>query len=1013
MARSVLRTAWLLVGLLLVATVATAATEYSVADGLSQNSALALARDDDGFLWIGTEDGLNRFDGYEFRVYRPADQAPAAIAAAYIKDIAAAGRYLFLATNGGGLAVFDRVDERFRTLGVVDGMPADHLNRLAYLAPGELYVGTRNGLVRLHWQGDPMTAAMQITPVVVGGDRPRSEFWELEQGPSGLWIGTGDGVFRVDAAGQVSETAVVGTTRPFNIDALLEAPAGVLWVGSWNQGLFRIDLSSAQTRHFIPDAADTPGMRSARILELAAGPDGSVYIGTDRGLTWYDPGCDCIKALDQRRSARVAGRGFLVQALQVDARGGVFAGFWGEGLVRFTPSDRVFHVEQKRDEGPEGLNHSRVRALLEDRHGDLWVGSFGGGVQRIVEADRSDGAPWRFESLPFPAGAPPEARLVWSLLEDRAGHYWAATDDGLYERAPDARDWTREQPIGSELAMPGTRCLLEDSRGRIWVGSSNGLGRIDARGEPRREIDFLGSVPAEPVYRPQDLNIFALFQDTSERLWVGTWAGLHILDADGRSLAHYRIADGLPGPIVWDIHRHSDGSLWLATNGGLTRVIDPEAITALKFESLSNRAGFPRGTIYGIASDRAGQLWLTGNQGLIRLDPVRGSFHVWRSSDGIAADEFAAGAMTVGAQGRLYIGGVGGLTAVDPVQLHTQTERPNPRLASAVLGDRRVRLDAGPERTPTITLDAQHPPLILDFTGLIYDTPAAAQYAYRLDRQADFTVLGARRSLILDRLPIGTHRLELKVDNQGSSTARPLLRLDVSPPYYLTWTFRIAVVAAAALALSLLYVWRIGALTRLRRRLEVEVSTRTRELRNQKEALEATAEALAVANAKLKTLSAIDPLTGLPNRRELIERIGVALRVPGAPSVALAVIDLDQFKRVNDSHGHLAGDAVLRDFAEVMQAQAQRGDAVGRWGGEEFIALIADADAESAQGWADELLARVRSRRVATAGGQIGYRISVGVAVAAAGDDMDALVARADRALYAAKNGGRDRAVMG
>ncbi|MBK9654863.1 MAG: hypothetical protein IPO66_05075 [Rhodanobacteraceae bacterium] len=161
-----------------------AATEYSVAEGMSQNSALALARDDDGFLWIGTEDGLNRFDGYEFRIYRPSDHDATATAASFIRDIAVAGQHLFLATNGGGLAIFDRTTEHFRTLDVADGLPANHFNALDLARPGTLYLASRTGLVRLDWQGDPMTAKFTVTPIVVGSDPPRTDLWELRRGPA-------------------------------------------------------------------------------------------------------------------------------------------------------------------------------------------------------------------------------------------------------------------------------------------------------------------------------------------------------------------------------------------------------------------------------------------------------------------------------------------------------------------------------------------------------------------------------------------------------------------------------------------------------------------------------------------------------------------------------------------------------------------------------------------------------------------------------------------------------------
>ena len=984
-----------------------AATEYTVAEGLSQNSALALARDDDGYLWIGTEDGLNRFDGHEFRVYRPSDRDPSATASAYIRDIAVGGRYLYLATNGGGLSIFDRVSARFRAVGVADGLPAEHYNAVDLPRPGTLYLASRSGLHRVDWQGDPMAAAFTVKPIEVGANPPRRDIWELRRGPSGLWVGSGDGVFRVDAEDRVQALDVDGAERPFNVDSLLEVPAGSLWVGTWNHGLYRIELASGKTRRFLPGNGDAPGLRTRRVLKLAAGPGGSVYLGTDRGLAWFDPVCDCIKALDHRRSARVAGRGFSVEALDVDERGGVFAGHWGEGLVRFTPSDLVFHVERDRSDGTTGLSQGRGRAMLEDQRGDLWVGSFGGGVQRVAAAARRDGIEWPFEALPFDAAAPEGARLVWSLLQDRAGRVWAATEDGLYWTASERPTWRREPALPPSLRSGSARVLLEDQGGRLWVGSSAGLWRFDAFGEPRRPVPLARAGAEEPWFAQQDRSVYALHRDSEQRIWVGTSGGLHILDPDGTPLARYRVADGLPGAIVWDIHRHADGTLYIGSNGGLARVADASDIARLRFEPIGRLAGLPSGMIYAIASDRQGQLWLTSNRGLIRFDPASLRHRVWRRRDGIASDEFASGAAASGSQGWLYFGGIDGLTAVQPERLRDLPESPRPSLARATLGEVELAPAADPTRLPQLDLQHGHAPLILDFTGLVYDSPDTVRFRYRLDPNGSFHDLGTRRSLILDRLPDGEHSVELRVDNEGRSATRELLHIRVAPPYWATWTFRVAAGAFLVLLLTVAYLLRTRQLHRQQRRLEAEVGARTRELRNQKEALEATAEALATANAKLRMLSTIDPLTGLPNRRELIERIG-RLLAESSP-LALAVIDLDQFKRINDEHGHLAGDAVLRDFGALAAGQTLRGEVVGRWGGEEFLALLPGADRARAQRWAEDLLAGVRGRRVPAGSEAIGYRTSIGLALAASGDDMDALVARADRALYRAKAAGRDR----
>ena len=989
---------------------ARAETEYSLADGLSQNSVLSMARDEDGFLWLGTEDGLNRFDGYEFRVFRPEGSNALAAGANYIRALQAAGQYLFLATNGGGLAIFDRHSERFRLLGVADGLPAEHLNSLALVGPQTLYLASRNGMARLQWQGDPMLAQMRITPLPFGDHARHKDVWDLHAGASGLWIATGDGVFRADPNARVEPLAVPGAESPFNADSLLEFPAGVLWIGTWSQGLFRIDLISGAVRQFLPGHDDTRGLRAARVHALKAGPGGIVYIGTDRGLSWFDPACDCLKLLEHRRSARVAGRGFTLLALQVDEHGGVFAGFWGEGLVRFTPHDRVFHVERPRDDSPPGLNHTRVRALLEDRAGDLWVGSGGGGVQRVPAKQRIDGAPWPFESLPFSAQAPEAARLVWHLLQDRSGRIWVGTDDGLYWTDPQRIDWQRERPFGEDVAMPSVRHMLEDSRARLWVASSGGLGRIDGPGMPRRHIP-IADEGTEPWFRRQDESVHSLYQDPEQRLWIGTSGGLHIMDADGTVLARYRASDGLPGPIVWSIYRHIDGSLWLATSGGLARVLlNGRGVEGLRFEDVSGQVGLPHGGVFGILGDRDGQLWLTGNRGLIRFHPTTLEYRTWKQSEGIASDEFTINALTRGADGRLYLGGIDGITAFDPSGLREQLERPRPTLTRISQDGEALRLSAVDGAVTALQLDHAHAPVILDFAGLVFDAPGSARFSYRLDPSVGFTELGARRSLILDRLPHGSQVLELAVDNRGARVSRQLLAIEVIPPLSATMPFRIALALTVALLLALLYWWRVRQLTAQRRHLESQVSARTRELRAQKEALEATAEALVVANDKLKSLSLIDPLTSLPNRRALIEQTETALRSATAgASPALALIDLDHFKRINDEHGHLAGDDVLRDFARILAALSTSSLMVGRWGGEEFLVVFSPDEAAGASQWAERLLAQVRARRVLHGQLSLSYRISIGLAPAVLGDSMNSLLGRADHALYGSKAQGRDR----
>lgn len=985
---------------------ARAATEYSVADGLSQNSVLAMVRDAEGFIWLGTEDGLNRFDGYEFRVHRPSDALPAGAPADYVRDLAIADPYLFLATNGGGLVVFDRRDGRYRQFDRAQGLLSDHLTAVELAGEGQLYLASRGGLERLRWQGDPMQARFEVQVLGASGMGER-EFWELYAGPSGIWAGSGDALLRIDTNGELLPFDVAGSTAPFNTDALLESPAGVLWVGSWDQGLFRVRLDTGETRRFLPGQSDAQGLRSTRILSLAEGPGGVVYVGTDRGLAWFDPGCDCLKVLNHRRAARFGGRGFLVQSLLADAQGGVFAGYWGEGLVRFSPQDRAFHVEGHREDGPPALNHHRVRTSLESRDGSLWVGSFGGGLQR-VRGERKLGVPWAFETVPLGREPDEAARLVWNLLEARDGGIWVGTDAGLFHRRADSEEFVPEQASEDAATMPGVRVLAEDARGRLWVGSSSGLGLLEADGAARRRIAVADA--NSPLWlRRQMENLQSLHIDAEQRIWLGSWAGLSILDAEGNTLARYGVTEGLPGPIVWDIHRHSDGSLWLATSGGLARVHAGAGVQALRFEALGRQQGMPSGPVLGLVSDRGGHLWITSNRGLLRLKPETGDVRLFTRALGIASDEFATQAESIGRNGWLYFGGIDGLTVFDPERLPQVLEPPRPRVAGLSIDGASLPLPlTGDSEIPKLRLPHDHGALIIDLSGMVFDKPEAVRFRYRLQPDAPLLDLGSRRSLVLDHVPPGLSRLEVEVDNQGELGAARLLSIEVVPPFTSTLWFRGLVLVLALVLLALLYAWRVRALTRQRTQLEREVGERTRELRRQKEALEATALALGEANQRLRTLLLMDPLTGLANRRSLIELMQARFGQGARELPALLLLDLDHFKRINDSCGHQAGDAVLRDFAQLLRSRVPEGGEVGRWGGEEFLCLLPAQPPELAWQWAERLLEDVRQRRVGWDGQALSYRVSAGLARAAAHEDMDSTLARADDALYAAKAAGRD-----
>ncbi len=984
---------------------------FDVDDGLPQNSAVAMTVDRYGLLWVGTEDGLARFDGQRFVAFDDAVDR-GWLPGNYIVALASDDDAVWIAAESGGLARFDLNRERFDVVPLRDPDGGAPLNIWSLTVDGDtLWVGTRDrGLFALdrkhpervldHWhEGAPEpTRRLPLRAV---------RDVAIDARDRGLWIAGVDGLFHLDA----ERGAARGAARAEALDGidLQRADAdiasvfgrndGSLWLGLRSHGVAR-RREGAHAFSILPfaaiEGAETPVVN--RLIETA---NGHIVAATDRGLQLYDTDCDCFRAPASASPLRRALDDAMVLSVVGDGDI-IWAGSWNRGLFRFDPQAPDFDLLTPADLGGREAPVA-PRSLYVDREQRLWVGSFGAGARYATIEDRPM-AQWSWQRWLGQVGS--RDRQVWTFAETGDGDLFIGSDVGVTRWRNQGRDVVHLDLEPEQ--MDELRRLLAASDGAIWASTVGGVHRIDPQTLATRRFARDDGL--------NDLRVYALAEWPHGRLLIGTWSGLYTLALTGDHIEAMPLH--IPGQpqgagLVWDLHTDAEGGVWIGTSNGLLH-LDRDGTTRRFDES----DGLPNGVVYAIEARGEHELWLSTNRGLARFDRRTGSAIAFDAEDGLQGNEFGFGMAAQDARGRMYFAGLGGVSRFDPARMQITPRAPQPMLTRFFLRDREIAVgsvvnDAVPLpnslfATDRIALGWRDRDLGFAFSALAGDPAARLRFRYRLSgKDEDWIDAGERRYVSYTNLAPGQYDFTVKVaDRFGREGPERRIHIDLAPPLWATWPFRIVAALAAMLLLAALLHWRVATLKRSREQLAAEVARQTERIRVQNEQLEA-------ANQALFDRSIRDPLTGAFNRRhfgELAEQAYLGCRARGQP-FALLLFDLDHFKLINDRHGHAAGDAVLCAVAQAIRPLLAGQEAMARWGGEEFVVMWPNHDAVAAMDRACTLRDVLRALRIAADGTPLRVTASFGLACATTTHQpgLEALLAEADAALYRAKADGRDR----
>lgn len=801
--------------------------------GLSQGTVNCLLQDRIGFLWLGTQDGLDRYDGYRFTVYKHDPQDPTSLPSSWISALALdpSGDF-WIGTEGGGLARWHQASDSFTSYRHdprdPSSLSSDRVRAVYVDRQGVLWAGTfdaglnrldpeRGSFVRFRHRPDDKAS--------LSDDRVRAIY---EDRLGQLWVGTLGGLNRFDRGSGTfaryrHDPADVTSLSSDAVLALLEDHAGTLWVGT-EKGLNRRLPGGAGFARYRHDPAQPASLSHDLVRVLFEDGERRLWIGTDRGLNLLEDAAAGIFAAYRQSPADPSSLSAdRVAAIYQDRGGVMWIGTQGGGASKWNPRSWAFGHQRADPSRAESLSSNAVSAFAEDGEGRLWIGTLGGGLDLL---DRSSGRVTVYRHRPGDPQSLSDDR-VSSLLRDRQGSLWIGTFEGLDRLDPGARAFRhyRHDPRRpSSLSSNVVASLFEDRQGNLWVGTYGAGFNLLLRGSDA--FRRFRHRPDDPTSLRND-QVLAFAED-DEALWIGTFEGLDRFDPESGTFQHLGELDA-----VFVLHRDDAGTLWIGTRSGLYRLTGIEASGAATFDRFGERDGLPNEVIWGIQPDDRGRLWLSTNKGLCRFEKQHGELRCFDVSHGLQSNEFNYGAHFRSRSGELFFGGVNGFNAFFPDAVGAHSAPPPVVVTSFTKLNNEVDFGRPLFAVDAITLDHRDYFFSFELAALDYAAPHKNRYRYMLEGlDHDWVDVGERRLLTFTNLDPGTYVLRAQGANSDGAwnEAGVAVRITITPPFWLTWWFKAAVLLSGLAGAALVHSLRTRSIRRNNERLKRLVEERTREL---------------------------------------------------------------------------------------------------------------------------------------------------------------------------------------
>ncbi len=1082
-------------------------SSWTTKEGLPSDSINDIIQDRTGYIWIGTFNGLVRFDGINFITFSKYDKHgfESNSVTSIIEDESGS---IWIGTNGEGISRYrNNKFTMFKNKILMNKI----IKSLSIDRSGVFWIGTGNGLLVADRRGN--------ISIPLKGQYNEQNIESLYHDPDGqMWISTEGRGLSVFSNGILQSYPVLKNLKNTVVTAVMKDSVKNIWIGTKNQGLFIIKEG------ILSNFKNHRKFNANTITSIRQGVHRCVWISTDSGLFRYSNNdFNSYKEKDGLSDNQVS-------KILEDKEGSIWIATSRGGINKLSDGKFVSMTSM------QGLVNDKVNSVFQDAENTFWIGTDGG--LSIV----SDGKFVRSDITEYLNGV-----RVRHINKDSKGRIWISTysDFGMVTYFKG-----RIENFTTKNGLSSNRCRvsIEDQAKNIWIGTPNGLNMIDPGSAIRTFTKKNGL---------SDNYILSIFEDSEHKLWITTnGGGITILNR-GR-FSTLKVRDGLPSNIVFRVHEDKDKIIWISTSGGLSR------FDSKKFFNYSKKNGLPDNAVFQVLEDSSGMMWLTAEQGIfiakkLSLNQIAedgsGSIKtvLYNNLDGLLDSPTPVSWAIITNRGKNMFPTLMGIASIDTLNIPTN-EKPPPLLIEMIRIDNR---NYSP--TQIKTLSPNYKRLTFAYTALSYVIPHKVQYRYKLEGfDEEWSGLTTKREVSYTILPPGKYIFRVKaVNNDGVwNVGNVQIPFSQKPFFYQTLWFYIATILSLIGIIALVLGLRIRNLRKRSAELEKQVAERTAELRTTdrivaninkeieigkllKVLLQQTmilfpqaekgviltldkpskkfvhqisrgyedittsginlsfeeafnryvkkgqefetgiyvhrefnskadkvaskidipesmiamtitfgdtidgffilenmtdAEAFTIDDAKklmrvrehaisavfkarthqkLEEAAIKDPLTGLHNRRKMIEVLENELIRSERANQPFCIVmcDIDHFKKVNDTHGHDCGDYVLVEISKLIKSTIRKQDFVGRWGGEEFLLLYPETSSEGGEIVTEKVRSIIDNTVFLYKGTSLKITMTFGIAMHSENKSIDDVIIEADDALYEGKKQGRNRII--
>ncbi|SFE00728.1 Signal transduction histidine kinase [Chitinophaga sp. CF118] len=820
-------------------------------EGLSQSNVTSILQDIRGWMWLGTQDGLNKYDGYQFKVYKNDESNTTSLSNNFVKSIAQDKKgNIWIGTWGGGLNRFDRETEQFIRYAHdnhnTNSLSNDFISSLFIDSDDNLWIGTESGgLNKYNYKTNQFTL-----------------YKHDKNNPSSL-----------------SDNYVT---------SIFEDSQQHLWVGTFQGGLNLLDKETQSFAHFQHSADDLTSLAHNSIKAIVEDGNHHLWIGTrGGGLDLFNPMSRTFTHFKNNRFNPNTLPLDVILSMNTDSNDNLWIGTENGGLSIFNPQKGTFNNLLSDDIDNTSLSNNSIYSIYEDFHGNMWVGTYSGGIN-LYNKDRNKFTHYKHSTSDNSLSN----NNVLGFCETSDGRIGITTDGGglnLFD--PVTRRFSHfrhEEGNPKTVSSDYIVALLEDEDHNLWLGTvGNGISVINLKNNTIRQIKHN---PKDSTSISND-NVCSMAKDRDHNLWLGTFGGgLNFYDPKKKYFKRYKHSSNDPNSIcsnrVQSIYEDSEGLLWIGSFEKGLNILDKTTQTFTYFaretgpNSLSDnrinciyedhnrnmwigtsyglncwnrqsktfstyfmKDGLPNNIIFDILEDGKDRLWISTNKGLSRFDPSTKSFTNFSPADGLQSNEFKAHAATRSRSGIMYFGGVNGFNMFNPDSIQIDPFDPPLILTNFQILNQDVPIaldknDPSPlkksiSEATEIRLPYKYSVISFEFASLNYTIREKKQYMYMLEGfDKDWNQFGSRRVATYTNLDPGKYTFKVKgLRNDGEWSSRfTSIQLVIIPPFWLTWWFKTLVIAAITAGIILFNRARINAVQAQKKVLEKQVKERTERL---------------------------------------------------------------------------------------------------------------------------------------------------------------------------------------